>query len=380
MNNSNEDNKKHAQEHEASLRVTLLSHPLLDSLHRKAICDFEVEYKDYQEKVKSQGSATAKPLHKALCLTRSQREVIALMKGIPFKNLSIDIILSYLKKVKSDHYMDVQLDERSMFKGIFVRTPISVNDIGASVAEFYVKVNDRIRESGVASRLLDDENGKEMRKQCFPMLMKGVWPREAHNLLKKKYEQEGKKWKLNKLLEEIQMMARTHGPLELLKGGEKSDHWKNKKDLLRNDDTRSNSKWTSHKGKYPSFSSSNKPTQGSHVEKFKEKKDWKNKVLVKSGSHEQKRWMAGGGTKKIVCFKCGQPGHKKPECNLPDDHFKVIAHQKKFREQRAGLRKLGINFMVDEQNEDESNEVEVQEEGKTQESEQEEFSSDCDSN
>ena len=90
--------------------------------------------------------------------------------------------------------------------------------------------------------------------------------------------------------------------------------------------------------------------------------------------------MAGGGTKKIVCFKCGQPGHKKPECNLPDDHFKVIAHQKKFREQRAGLRKLGINFMVDEQNEDESNEVEVQEEGKTQESEQEEFSSDCDSN
>ena len=71
------------------------------------------------------------------------------------------------------------------------------------------------------------------------------------------------------MLEEIQMMARTHGPLELLKGGEKSDHWKNKKDLPRNDDTRSSLKWTSHKGKYPSFSSSNKPTQGSHVEKFK---------------------------------------------------------------------------------------------------------------
>ena len=111
MNRSSEEKKNtRAQETAASLRVTLCNPPELNEMHRKAIEDFEVAYKDYEEKVKAQGSATAKPLLKAMCVTRVQREVIALVKGIRFKDLTHDIIYAYIEEIKREQQLEVQMD------------------------------------------------------------------------------------------------------------------------------------------------------------------------------------------------------------------------------------------------------------------------------
>lgn len=338
--------KKQEHESAASLRVNLCNPPELTSLHRKAICDFEVAYTDYEEKVKAQGSKNTKPLLKALCVTRIQREVIAMARGIKFSDLSNEIILTYMEEVKQEQYMGLQLDERNIFKGINMRVPEEANDIGAVVADFYVDVNDRMRESGLASRFLHDGDSKELRKQCFPLLMKGVWPREAYNYLKKKWEGEGKKWMIMELLKEVKLCATKYGPYELTKT-------EGKRDSSRSSGYEQKSKWVSYKG-----GMKDSTRQGDQWNKPKERKDWKgakkidHRPPVKAGQ-DSKRWMSGGGTQKIVCFKCGQPGHKKPDCKLSDDNFKVVAYKKKYQEARQGMRKLGINIMVDEQDTDE---------------------------
>ena len=188
MNNSNEGKKNKNLESASSLRVALLNNPELDSMHRKAIEDFEVAYKDYVDKVKSQGSSTAKPILKAMCVTRQQREVIAMMKNIRFNELTHDIINQYIADVKQEQYKEVQLDERNVFKGITMRAADDVNDIGATIADFFGKVNERARECGLTDRFLKEMDSKDLRKQSFPLLLKGVWPRDATPYLKKKWE------------------------------------------------------------------------------------------------------------------------------------------------------------------------------------------------
>ena len=342
MNKASEERKKNtsAQESAATLRVTLCKEPELAELHRKAIQDFEVAYIDYEAKVKAQGSATAKPILKAMCVTRVQREVIALIKGIKFKDLTHELIYAYIEEIKREQYGDVQIDERNVFKEIEMRSAKDVNDIGVVIAEFYVKVNERTQEAGLTSRFLEDYESKELRKQSFPTLLKAVWPKDGVSYLTKKWVSEGKKWSLKDLMAEVKVCARTYGPYELLKGygtrnnGNEGD--KGRPNRNGNPDDHK-SKWTSYTRRYKKQGEV-KPPNKSWTD-FK-----KNKPPGKS--HDNKKWMSGGGTQKIVCFKCGQPGHKRPECKLADDNGKVLAHQKKYNEAKSSLRKLGMNFMV----------------------------------
>ena len=399
MNNSKGNKQEKNLEIGASLRVGLLNHPVLKSMHRKAIEDFEVAYKDYQERVKSQGSATAKPLLKAMCVSREQREVIALMKSIRFSQLTHDIINQYISDVKQEQHTDVQMDERNIFKGITMRAADDINDIGAAISDFFGEVNNRTRECGLANHFLQDYESKELRKQSFPLLLKGAWPREATQYLKKKWEKDGRKWMLQELLVEIKTCASTFGPYELLKNGGKE--WKSdRKETTqsgKSDSSRAN--WTPYKGRYSSNNNFKKQEkQGekpTNVSEWNTKKGGGSRAPARAGATDSKRWMSGGGTQKIVCFKCGQPGHRRPECKLADDNYKVIQHQKKYMEAKKGLRKLGVNFMVNEQlvgkKEAEEDNVEEDEEDNVLEQERQErkndeysrseegYSSDCSS-
>ena len=91
----NKKGRKNTSENTSTLP---LKEPELTELHWKAIQDFQVAYNDYEIKVKAQGSA--KPKLKALCISREQREVIALAKGIKFKCLTPEIIYTYIEEIK----------------------------------------------------------------------------------------------------------------------------------------------------------------------------------------------------------------------------------------------------------------------------------------
>ena len=352
MNNLKEGhNKKTTREDDdESLRVRVCLHPMLTSLEGKAIQDWEVLYKDYVQQAKSV-SPTSKPFLKALCVSLTQRKVIAMIKQIEFKKLNAEMILSYLEEVKREQFNEIQLDERNVFKGIVMQAPDSPDGIGKAISEFYVKVIDRVEESGLTSRFLDKDTSYGLRKKCFPTLMKGIWPREANSMLSKKWEQEGRQWMLSDLLIEIKSLTRKYGTYELSKvkpsfekkGGES----KGKPYEI--------SKWNSYRGKYEKPEKPSMDAKEGSKYKKDSKKEWKSnkekteRFSAKSG-RDQKRWTSGGTT-KVVCFNCGQAGHKKPECTLKDDHFKVIAYKKKYKAATDGLRKIGRSFTVDEQDE-----------------------------
>ena len=83
----------------------------------------------------------------------------------------------------------------------------------------------------------------------------------------------------------------------------------------------------------------------------------------------------------MVCFNCGQSGHKRPECTLKDDHFKVIAYKKYYKAATDGLRKMGRLFAVDEQDKVEVEDQREEEDQRDQKSDSSHcgYSSDSDS-
>ena len=104
-------------------------------------------------------------------------------------------------------------------------------------------------------------------------------------------------------MKEVKLYATKYGPYELTKTEGKRDY------TTRSSGQEQKSKWVQYKGGMKDLKK-----QGGHLKNNKENKDWKGYKKFDhrppaKGGQDSKRWMTGGGTQKIICFKCGQSGH-----------------------------------------------------------------------
>ena len=271
-------------ESEARMRIQLITHPELKTLSRQAVEEFDIRYAEYCTQVMNQGARNARPLAKALCVTKEIREVVALEKGVLFENLSEELIILHLEEIKNTGVERKELDPKSVFSKMFMKSARNETEVAVVISDYLVKLNERKNKYGISQRLLN-EDGKEFRKQSFRNLLDGVWPKTAAKLLVKTWIRDGKSWTLVRAIKEIRTAVENFGPYELLRDFEENNTKKRK------------------------------------VESEKKESD---ENIMKKSKHENENKKG----KKIKCYKCGETGHIKPKCPFKDNDQKVIDHKK----------------------------------------------------
>ena len=331
------------------MRVEFINHPELKTLDRKSVENLEQEYKDYKIQLQAQ-SGTAKPVPRALCVPLHLRGVIAMENSIEFGNLTQEKILAHLDMVKMEGSSAVQVDATTIFRGIKMSVPKNEADIGRVISDFFVKMNEKMGESGARSMLLDDQKAS-VRKQAFPNLIDGLWPHTMVKMFKKQWFNEDRKWTVGKMCTEIKAAVRIHGKVAL---------YQPDRGVTRTTPYDRKNTYDSTKGRFPQKEKSNvKPPFGQPFKKRPfhtgDKRNENKKPAWKNESAATKKG-------EIKCFKCGVGGHRRPECRLGDNHPKVIEHAKAYGALKRGMRVMGMHFRVDTQEmEEEHEKVEVEE-------------------
>ena len=366
QDNTDTDGKLTREGFDQRMRVEFINHPELKTLDRRSVELLELEYKDYKIQLQAQ-SGTSKPVSRALCVPLKLRRVIAMEHEIPFNELTNEKILAHLESVKMEGSTAVQVNASSIFRGIKMSFPKNEADIGRVISDFFVNMDEKMTDSGSRSLLLD-ESKLFVRKQAFPSLIEGLWPHNIVNMFKRQWQNEDRKWTVGKMCSEIKKVVRTHGKAALYqydRGVTRSTPYDRKNT-------------TDSKGRFQQKEKSNvKPSYGQPFQKRQPFKSQEKKSDYKKPSWKNESAFKQKGD--VKCFKCGTPGHKKPECRLPDTHPKVMETARKYKELKHGMRAMGMNFRVDTQ-ENEESEVEVEEEVQEfksvadSEEEQEEFS------
>ena len=328
------DGKCTREGYDQRMRVEFINHPELKTLDRRSVEILECEYKDYKIQLQAQ-SGTAKPVPRALCVSLELRKVISLESGIDFNNLTQEKILAHLEMVKIEGFSAVQVDANMIFRGIKMSAPKNEADIDRVISDFFVKMSEKMEESGSRSMLLDDQK-LSVRKQAFPSLIDGLWPHNIKVMFKKQWFNEDRKWSVGKMCAMIKVAVRTHGKVALYqpdRGVTRSTPY-DRKNL--NDTTKGRFQQKEKSFVKPSKPFQKRPFQTGDKRNDYKKPEWKNESAFKKK----------GETK---CFKCGIPGHTKPECRFGDTHPKVIEHAKKYKELKRGMRALGVDYRADTQ-------------------------------
>ena len=223
MRNYKNSNSSYRLENAASMRVQLIQHPELEEMSQRAVEVFEILYQDYVVQLRAQGSRVAVPINKAMCVTRENREIIAMERGVTFADLTQDMILDYLDELKGMTIKETQFDLNNVFKGIRMRPAKYVDQMSVVTYEYIKTINERKNVLGLESRFATGD--KELNKMSFPSLIKGIWPPKASSILFNRWKAQGKQWKLSDLIKEIRHTVNTYGVYELQKDTDrKGDH------------------------------------------------------------------------------------------------------------------------------------------------------------
>lgn len=299
------------EENIANMRVQLIKHPMLKSLDRRSVEEWDNAYEEYKQQLESQGSRSAQPIAKSLCIPRELREVISMENGVAFKDLSDETINEYLEELRDEEVEVIQVDLQRVFKGVRMDAPRNPSDIDKRISEFFKKINERKNWYSLNERFLNG-NDTEVGKQSFPRLIEGIWPPPASVFLEKKWKRDGRRWTLQKMLQEIKEVVKSYGAYELIRSQGSQKPQESRTYAVGQADP----KRTQNKKRRTD--SSKPPLQG-------------NETTRKSTD------------RNLVCFKCGEQGHIRPECRLKDDHPKVIAYRRSRSTQR--LKKLTVRAL-----------------------------------
>ena len=297
----------------ANMRVQLIQNPELKRLTRHAVEEFEILYADYVASVEAQGSKSTKPLRKALCTTRELRSIIAMKKGLRFSDVKEDMILKEIELAREKDLGGIRIDLERIFKGMRMVGPKHPNEITDRFMEYLEKINERAHEYGLNERFLNS-NDMEIRRQCFPKILQGVWPQKAGKYLEKKWQRDGKTWTLSDLIYEMETTVTTLGPIELMASEDGYDRERRR--------SRSN-----HENQH---GFKRRKTDGFKVQNVQRQRDYGDRMKKKTPTAKSDQEPT------VTCYRCGTPGHIKPECRLSEQHPKVKEMQKK-----KGLKRLG---------------------------------------
>ncbi len=339
MENGKGKNSK--QDFKESLRIQLIKHPELKWMTRQCVEEFEIAYTTYEIEVKA--SKTGKPITKPECVSRSVREIMVMENGCAYRDVTDRMILDAMTKAKKEDTDGIRVDLNKIFKGLKMEGPKHPSEISRKYLEYMERIARRKNEYGLNERFLSDED-KEIRKQCFPAIINGLWPETGAIYLKKKWLHDGKKWTMGELFQEMRDIVTMLGTIELMtlkkeydeKTRGKRDDWKRPSQDTRYKPNGNNKDWVKRKKM--------KRHQGSESNKKEARKE-----ETKIGTKENP-----------ICYRCGTPGHMKPDCFLADDHPKVKTMTKKWKDKR-GLKRMGEMEQTNmtESSQDTSDEYEV---------------------
>lgn len=297
------DNGKRKREDDdlaaASVRVQMIQHPELKKLDRRSVEELRILHREYEIQLRAQGART-KPVPIEYCVPRVLREVIAMEKGMLFDQLEKETIMDYLDKLYTEEDT-IQIDQKKVFQGIKMNTPKNPCDIAGVISDWLQKINDRKNRYGLSTRLMQN-NELELRKQCFPSIIEGIWPQTAVPVIEKRWKDASKKWSLAELIKEIRDAVSNFGPYELLRDAGKKDKYSSKDELTKT----SKESWKKRKpfGENRSERKDPKRSDSRGLDSKKKRED-------------------------VQCYRCGLVGHIRPKCTLADTDQRVIDQKNK---------------------------------------------------
>lgn len=283
------------------MRVELIKNPELEGLTKYDVDKFRADYENYKEKVNSQND-NAKPVSKYTCIPKQLRRSICNQMGINPKQVTQQIVFQKLDAISNQPISIKSVDATTVFRGVRMEAPKRKSEIDKKIQKYFLKIDERIEMNGVEDEL-HDINKLEFRKNAFPNIINGVWPSTLSITLQKEWKNESKRWTLHQLLTTIEKRVKNIVDYEL-----------DRLELIRTEQKKNEKlkKTTTFSKSDQKFSAVNR-TSG------------KTRQQVTTNNSNSSSSSTG---KRIRCFNCGIPGHKKPECKMAYNDPKAVAGRK----------------------------------------------------
>ena len=271
------------------MQAEFFKNPVLKGLTKNAIDTFREEYRDYKERVESQG-ASAKPVSKYMCIPTLLRKSLAYQIGCKYQDLTPQQVFIKLDEICHVDVAMAGFDPEKVFHGLKMQPPRRRNEVKEKIQDYTLRIVECIEKYGIENEI-HDKTHENFRKRAFSNIIKGIWPESLQRTLYIAWENDGKRWSMQQLLSQMDTHIEAVATYEL--------------DRLYNESEKRNENQKDKKSQYikPQFS------QPPRMEKKREYGD-------------------SQGMEKIRCYNCGASGHKRPDCQLRFNHPKAIEGRK----------------------------------------------------